>query len=189
MRVKAGNLKKGSFIQHNGELWQVVKAEFYAPGKGSALMKAGLKNIKNAKTLAYTYKSNEDVETLDVEAVEMQYLYKDTEFLYFMNERTYEQVQLPIDLSGGVEQYLKEGDKIFLLIYENEPVSIRPPQSVRLKVIETDDAVKGDTVSGARKGATVETGAHVEVPLFIKNNDVIVIDPATGQYMERSTKI
>ncbi len=189
MRVKAGNLKKGSFIEHNAELWQVVKAEFYAPGKGSALMKAGLKNIKNGKTLAYTYKSNEDVETLDVEAVEMQYLYKDAEFLYFMNERSYEQVQLLIDLANGVENYLKEGDKIFLLIYNNEPISLRPPQSVRLKVIRTDDAAKGDTVSNAKKPATVETGATLEVPLFIKVNDVIVVNPENGEYMERATKI
>ncbi|HLL61056.1 MAG TPA: elongation factor P [Candidatus Nitrosocosmicus sp.] len=188
MRVKAGNLKKGSFIEHNNELWQVVKAEFYSPGKGSALMKAGLKNIKNGKTLAYTYKSNEDVETLDVEAVEMQYLYKDSAFLYFMNERTYEQAQISIELSSGIEKYLKEGDKLFLLIYNNEPISVRPPQSVRLRVTSTEDAAKGDTVTGARKNAIVETGATVGVPLFIKTGDIIVINPETDEYMERATK-
>jgi elongation factor P len=188
MSVRAGNLKKGQFVLHNNEMWAVVKAEFYSPGKGSALMRAGLKNIKNGKTLAYTYKSNEDVENVDVEAVEMQYLYQDATHLFFMDERSYEQAQLPKELSGGIEKYLKEGDKLYLLIYDDQPVALRPPQSVRLAVTAADDAAKGDTVSGARKYVTVETGAKLEVPIFIKVGDSIVINPDTGEYVERVGK-
>lgn len=185
MRIEAGNLKKGQFILHNNEIWQVQKTEFYSPGKGSALMKTVIKNINTGKTLAYTFKSNEDVETVDVEAVELQYLYKDTNFLYFMNEKNFEQYQLSISSAGEIANFLKEGDKIYVLLYDNKPIGIRPPQSVRLKVIQSEEAVKGDTVSGAKKVVTVETGAKVSVPLFIKTGDLIVINPETGEYVER----
>lgn len=185
MRIEAGNLKKGQFILHNNEIWQVQKTEFYSPGKGSALMKTVIKNINTGKTLAYTFKSNEDVETVDVEAVELQYLYKDTNFLYFMNEKNFDQYQLPISSAGEIANFLKEGDKIYVLLYDNKPIGIRPPQSVRLKVIQSEEAVKGDTVSGAKKVVTVETGAKVSVPLFIKTGDLIVINPETGEYVER----
>lgn len=185
MRIEAGNLKKGQFILHNNEIWQIQKTEFYSPGKGSALMKTVIKNINTGKTLAYTFKSSEDVETVDVEAVELQYLYKDTNFLYFMNEKNFEQYQLSISSAGEIANFLKEGDKIYVLLYDNKPIGIRPPQSVRLKVIQSEEAVKGDTVSGAKKVVTVETGAKVSVPLFIKTGDLIVINPETGEYVER----
>jgi len=188
MKTKAGDLKKGQFISHNGEIWQVQKAEFYSPGKGSALMKTLLKNISSGKTLAYTFKSNEDVEVTEVEAIELQYLYKDNNFLYFMNEKTYEQYHLPLHLVGRVADYLKEGDRLYVLMYENKPLNIRPPQTVKLKVIKAEEAVKGDTVSGAKKIVTVETGVSVAVPLFIKIGDIIVINPETGEYVEREGK-
>jgi len=188
MKTDAGNLKKGQFLSYNNEIWQVQKAEFYSPGKGSALMKTVLKNISSDKTLSYTFKSNESVETLDVDVIELQYLYKDNNFLYFMNERTYEQYQLNLSLVGNVSNYLREGDKVYVLMYENKPLSLRPPQSVRLKVIKAEEAVKGDTVSGAKKIVMVETGASVAAPLFIKVGDIIVINPETGEYVERVGK-
>jgi elongation factor P len=188
MKIDAGNLKKGQFISYNNEVWQVQKAEFYSPGKGSALMKTTLKNVSSDKTLSYTFKSNEGVETLDVDVIELQYLYKDNNFLYFMNERSYEQYQLNLSLAGNVSDYLKEGDKLYVLIHENKPLSLRPPQTVRLKVIKAEEAVKGDTVTGAKKIVTVETGAKVAVPLFIKVDDTIVIKPETGEYIERVGK-
>lgn len=184
----AGNLKKGMFILHNGDIWLVTKAEFYSPGKGSALMRSVLKNLKNAKTLQFTFKSQEIVEEVVVDAIEYQYLYKDHEFLYFMNERTYEQITVPIIMVGTLANFLKEGEKMFVLVYEGKALSVRPPQSVRLIVTEAEDAVKGDTVTNARKEVKVETGATVLAPLFIKKGDTIVVDPETGTYMERFGK-
>lgn len=185
MRTNAGNLKKGEFILYNGEITAVLKTEFYSPGKGSALMRTNLKNIKSGKSFSYTFKSQEEVETVDIEAVELQYLYKDHEFLYFMNERTYEQFQLSVDLAGNITDFIKESDKLFVLMHDGQPISVRPPQSVRLKVIETEDAVKGDTVTGATKPAKVETGVTVLVPLFIKVGDIIIVNPETGEYTQR----
>ena len=185
MRTNAGNLKKGEFVFHNNEIWQVQKADFYSPGKGSALMKARIKNIMTGKNIEYAYKSNEQVETLSVESIEMQYLYKDNENLYFMNERTYNQYTVPVTVAGDIAKFFKEGSKMFVYMHDDKPLTIRPPMSVRLKVVESEDAIKGDTVTGAKKNAKVETGATVLVPLFVKVGDTIIINPETGEYTSR----
>lgn len=185
MKVNAGNLKKGDFIEYQGEIYQVQKTEFYSPGKGSALMKTKIRGIVSGKGIDYTFKSNEIVETLSVNSVEMQYLYKDAESLYFMDERTCNQFALPLSSAGRLANFLKEGEKCYVYLYKDEPLALRFPLSVKLKVIETDEAVKGDTVSGATKPAIVETGAVINVPLFIKPGDVIAVNPETGNYTER----
>lgn len=188
MKINAGNLKKGNFISFNGEIWQVQKTEFYSPGKGSALMKTVLRNINSGKTLNYTFKSNEEITTVEIETKELQYLYKDKDFLYFMNEKTFEQYQVPTSSVGSLIGYLKEGEKLYVLMEEGRALGVRPPQSVKLKVIKAEEAVKGDTVSGAKKKVILETGAEALVPLFIKVGDIVVINPETGEYIERVGK-
>jgi elongation factor P len=185
MKVNAGNLKKGEFVFFQGEICQVQKADFYSPGKGSALMKARLKNLISAKNVEYAYKSNEQVEVLDVTSIEMQYLYKDKENLYFMDERTFNQSSLLISVVGEVTKFFKEGEKMFVYMYNDKPLTIRPPSSVKLKIIEAEDAAKGDTVSGAKKPVKVETGAIVMVPIFVKIGETISINPETGEYTGR----
>jgi len=185
MRVNAGNLKKGEFVFFQGAICQVQKADFYSPGKGSALMKARLKNLISAKNVEYAYKSNEQVEVLDVASVEMQYLYKDNENLYFMDERTFNQSSLPISVIGEISRFFKEGEKMFVYMYNDKPLTIRPPSSVKLKIVEAEDAAKGDTVSGAKKPVKVETGAVVMAPIFVKIGETISINPETGEYTGR----
>lgn len=185
MKINAGNLKKGDFIYYQNAIWQVQKANFYSPGKGSALMKTKIKNLISGKNIDYTLKSNESVETLDVEAVEMQYLYKDDKNIYLMNERTYNQYSLSREIVGEIADFLKEGNKYYVYMNEDKPLNIRPPMSVRLKVEETEDSVRGDTVTGAKKPAKLETGVTVMVPLFIKVGDTIAINPETREYVER----
>lgn len=186
MKTTAGNLKKGEFLLYNGEPAQVQKAEFYSPGKGSALMRTRIKNVVSGKQVDYTYKSNEMVETIEVSSIEMQYLYKDGEAMYAM-DKNFEQYSIPLSVVGDVVNYLKEGETIFVFIYNEKPLTIRPPASVRLKIIETEDAVKGDTVSGAKKPAVLETGVTVMVPLFVKAGETIVVNPETGEYSERAS--
>lgn len=185
MKTSAGNLKKGDFISYQDGTWQVQKAEFYSPGKGSALMRAKIKNVSTGKNIDYAFKSNEDVETLDVQSLEMQYLYKDAELAYFMDERTYIQYDAPLSVMGDIIQYFKEGEKMYVFVQNEKILSVRPPMSVKLKIVETEDAAKGDTVTNARKPATVETGATVMVPLFCKAGDVITINPETTEYTGR----
>ena len=186
MKVNAGNLKKGNFVFQNSEIWQIQKAEFYSPGKGSALMKTKLKSLNSGKNVSHTYKSGEIVEILAVDCIEMQYLYKDNISLYFMNERDYNQYTILIATTNKVVDFIKEGAKYFVYVYEDKALTIRPPTSVILKIIKTEDAIKGNTASGgARKAAKVETGVTVMVPLFVKNGESIIINPETGQYVER----
>jgi elongation factor P len=182
MKINAGNLKKGDFINYQNDIWQILKAEFYSPGKGSALMKTKIKNQKTGKVIDVTFKSNETVEILSVEIREMIFLYKDNDNLYFMDERSFEQFSLPLSRVGEIANFLKENSKIYTLVFEDKIINLRPPASVVLSVVETEEAVKGDTVTGAKKPAVVETGAKVMVPLFIKKGDLISINPETGEY-------
>ncbi len=187
MKTYAGNLKKGEFILYQGEIWQVQKAEFYSPGKGAALMRTKFKNVKTGKNIDYTYKSSESVETVDVNSIEMQYLYKDNEFAFFMDERTYNQYQVSLAVVGDIIEFFKEGSKMFVYVMGDTPLNIRPPLSVTLKVVQTEDAVKGDTVSGAKKEAELETGAKIMVPLFIKAGETISLNPETREYTGRNS--
>ncbi len=187
MKTFAGNLKKGEFIMYQGDIWQIQKTEFYSPGKGAALMRTKFKNVKSGKNMDYTFKSVENVETVDVNSNEMQYLYKDNENAYFMDERSFNQYQLPLAVIGDVIEFFKEGSKMFVYIMGDQPLNIRPPLSVTLKVISTEDAVKGDTVSGAKKEAELETGAKIMVPLFIKPGEMITVNPDTREYTGRNS--
>jgi elongation factor P len=185
MRKTAGDLKKGDFILYQGDIWQVQKTEFNFQGRGMATVRTKIKSVASGKNIDVTYKSPEAIETADVESVEMQFLYKDQDSLHFMNERTYNQYEVPINMAGEIAGFLKEGAKYYVFMYNDKPISMRPPASVRLKVVETEDAARGDTVSGGRKPATLETGIVVMVPLFIKKQDVIVVNPEKKEYVER----
>lgn len=181
----AGNLKKGEFIKYQGDIWHIQKSEFYSPGKGSALMRTKIKSVKTGKNIDYTFKSQENVETLEVNSIEMQYLYSDVENAYFMNERTYNQYPFPLSVIGNAIKFFKEGDKMFVYLHNEVPISVMTPLSASLKVKITEDAVKGDTVSGGKKEAELETGAKVMVPLFVKVGDTISVNPTTGAYNGR----
>ena len=185
MKTSAGALKKGEFINHLDTIWQVQKADFYSPGKGSALMKARIKNLITHKNIDYAFKSNESVEVLDVSCIEMEYLYKDQENVFFMDQRTYNQYTLSLSIVGDVARFMKEGNGYYVYMYDDKPLTMRPPTSVKFKIIETEEAVKGDTVSGAKKPAKVETGVTIMVPLFVKVGDMVTVNPETGEYGER----
>jgi len=185
MKTSAGNLKRGEFVSYLNEIWQVQKAEFYSPGKGSALMKTRIKNVMNGKNIEYTFKSNEMIETIEVESVEMQYLYKDAEYAYFMNERNYNQYQLPLSVVGDMIEFMKDGNKYFIYVHNDTPLTIRPSLSERLKVVEAEDAAKGDTVSGAKKPVKLETGATIMAPIFVKVGETIIVNPETREYVGR----
>lgn len=186
MSVQAGNLKKGEFIIHLGEVYNVQKTEFYSPGKGSALMRSKLKNVNSGKTIDYTFKSNEQIETVSVSSIEMQYLYKDNENAYFMDNQSYQQYELSLSVIGDVINFFKEGSAMYVYVYNEKAINIRPPASVTLKIVSTEAAAKGDTVTGGKKEAIMETGAKVMVPLFIKNGETISVNPETKEYTGRN---
>lgn len=185
MHTNAGNLKKGDFIIHEEKIWQVVKTEFSFHGRGMAVMRAKIKNIESGKNVDITYKTVDGVEIVDVESKQMQFLYGDEKELYFMDEQTFNQLSVKRSVVGEIASFFKEGDKYYLLLHGGKALNVRSPASIKLKVTQTEHGAKGDTVSAPKKQAMVETGATVTVPLFIKEGDMIVVNPETGEYVER----
>jgi len=184
--ISTANFKKGIFITFKDEPHQIVEFQHVNPGKGSAFVRTRLKSLKTGKVQEFTYKSGESVEELPVETHEMQYLYPEGDGYVFMDNFTYDQVTVPGALIGDFVKYLKPNDTYQILIHEEDAVGVRLPKKVRLLVKEATDGARGNTVSGATKTVVVETGAIVTVPLFIKEGEMIAIDPETGSYVERA---
>lgn len=184
--ISTSDFKKGIFVTFKDEPHQIVEFQHVNPGKGSAFVRTRLKSLKTGKVQEFTYKSGESVEELPVETHEMQYLYPEGDGYVFMDNTTYDQVTVAGQLLGDFVKYLKPNDTYQVLIHEEEAVGIRLPKKVRLMVTEATEGAKGNTVSGATKTVTVETGAIVTVPLFIKEGEMIAIDPETGSYVERA---
>ena len=184
--ITTADFKKGIFIEYKNEPHQIVEFQHVNPGKGSAFVRTRLKSVKTGRVQEFTYKSGESVDELLVETREMQYLYKEAEAYLFMDNQNYEQYSVSGALLGDFVKFLKPNDIYQLMIYEEEAIGIRLPKKVRLLVTEAHDAARGDTVGGAMKMVMVETGAEVAVPLFIKQGEVIAIDPETSTYIERA---
>jgi elongation factor P len=184
--VKGGNLQKGTFILFKNEPYEVTKAEFYAPGKGSAICRTKLKSVKNANTVEFTFKSNETVEELDVMAREMQFSYLDGDDVVFMDPRTYDQVNVDRKLLEDKVGYLIPELMMYLVFLDEKVIGVRFPQKVTLKVTHAEEAVAGDTINAPKKPVTVETGITVHVPLFIKTGESVIIDTTTGEYVGRA---
>lgn len=188
MKIDAGSIKKGHFIELNNEIFQVLKTEHNFRGRGSATIRFKMRNVKSGNALETSFKTSDSVVSIDVDVVKLSYLYKDADSLYFMDETTYEQFTINKKIVGSVAGYLKESDGVYALMYKGETIAIRPPQSVQLKVTEAEDAIKGDTATSTKKTVTLETGITANVPLFIKTGDIISLDPETGVYVERVSK-
>jgi len=185
-KVNAGNLKKGNFVDKDGRIYLVVETDFNYRGRGSAIVKVKFKDVEGGGYKSFTFKSDDILNLIDVEVRKMQYLYREKETLVFMDVRSFEQFGYPVSSAGEIVNFLKEGEEYYVYFFESKILSIRPPKSVKLQVVETEEAVKGDRVQGAKKPAKVETGITVMVPLFIKKGDFIVINPETGEYIERA---
>lgn len=179
------DLKKGTVFQWGGEPFRVVEYNQKVMGRGGSIVNVRIKSLLDGKVLEKTFKGNETLETADVTNQTVQYLYTDGSTFNFMNEESFEQFEISADLVGDGAGYLKEGDKVQLQFFEDRPINVELPKNVPLKVTYTEDAVKGDTSSSITKDATLETGITIKVPSFIKQDDVISVDTATGAYRER----
>lgn len=184
-RITTANFQKGMYIEFKGEPHLIVEFQHVNPGKGSAFVRTRVKSLKTGRVQEFTYKSGESVEQLEIFTQEMQYLYKEGETYHFMDNRSYEQMGILGQVLGNLIHYLKDNEIYQVLVHEGQAIGVRLPKKIRLKVIETEEAVKGNTVSGATKLAKLETGATVQVPLFIKEGDTVSVDPETDTYVER----
>lgn len=186
MEIDVTNLKRGNFIFYKDDIWEVVKNTFSFQGRGMANVKLRIKNINSGKNIDLTVKSNEQIKRVDVSFKQVQYLYSDQENLYFMNE-AFDQYKLHKNVETQFLKYLQEGKKYYAFFYDDKILSLKKPEKVILKVEKADYAVKGDTTKSAKKKITTDTGIEVMVPLFIKKDDFIVVNPETGEYIERTS--
>ena len=178
--------KNGLKIILDGDPCSIVENEVVKPGKGQAFNRVRLKNLKTGRTWEKTFKSGESVEAADVMDVDMEYLYNDGEFWYFMDPNTFEQTPASAEAIADAKPYLKEQDKCVVTLWNGAPLSVTPPNFVELVVVETDPGLKGDTAQGGTKPATLSTGAIVRVPLFIEIDDTLKIDTRSGEYVSRA---
>lgn len=183
--IDAGEIKKGMIIKVDNELYLVNWCQHHKPGKGGAVMRTKLKNVLRGTVVDKTFRGGDKIEEAFVEKREAQLLYKEGSDFVFMDNENFEQFSVPSDVVGSSEKYLKNEMVCVLHHYDGQVIVVEPPMFVELEITETDPGLKGDTVSGGSKPATLETGAVVQVPLFVGLGEKIKVDTRNDSYVER----
>lgn len=183
--ISAGDFRNGVTLEIDGQVVQILEFQHVKPGKGAAFVRTKLKNVINGGVVERTFRPTEKFPQARIERVDMQYLYTDGDLFYFMNVENYEQIALNQDTIGDALKFVKENEMVKVCSYNGSVFAVEPPLFVELEITDTEPGFKGDTAQGATKPATVETGANVQVPLFVNQGDVIKIDTRTGEYLSR----
>lgn len=184
--ISVNDFRTGLTIEVDNDIFTVIDFQHVKPGKGAAFVRSKLKNLRNGNTVERTFRAGEDVGRAHVENRAMQYLYASGQEHTFMDNETYDQITLPASQLEWELNFLKENMTINIVSYHGEILGINLPNSVDLKVIETEPGIKGNTATGATKNAKVETGLNVQVPLFINENDTLLISTSDGKYISRA---
>ncbi len=184
--ISVNDFKTGVTIEMDGQAYVVVDFQHVKPGKGAAFVRAKLKNVKTGGVVEKTFRAGEKLPKAHLDRREMQYLYNDGEGYVFMDNENYEQITISADAMGDGVKWLLENMNIHVLFFQGNIIGLDMPNFVELEVIDTEPGIKGDTATGATKSATLQTGARVQVPLFINTGDRLRIDTRTGLYMERA---
>jgi elongation factor P len=183
--ISTAQLKRGIYVIFHDEPHSIVDITFVSPGKGSAFYKVKQKSLFTGRVVEYTYKSGEKIEEVIVETHEAEYSYFDGTNYVFIEPRTFEQYAVPVEVIGDDKVYLKEGLLYRIKFFEEKPVGVTLPKSIVCKVVEAENSVKGDTATSAMKNAILDTGAKVQVPLFVKVGDDVSISTENGAYLSR----
>jgi len=183
--ISAGDFRKGVTFEMNGEPFIILDFQHVKPGKGAAFVRTKYKNLKTGATREEAFNPSDRFPKAHIETKEMQYLYNDGELYYFMDNETYEQIPLTMDEVEDAIKFLKENDNATIKFYHGKAFQVEPPNFVELKVVESEPGVKGDTASNVTKAATLETGAVIQVPLFVNEGDSVRVDTRNGEYMSR----
>jgi len=186
MPVSTNDLRNGMAVDLPEGLFTIVEFQHVKPGKGGAFVRTKLRNMRNKAVIERTFRADEKLEQAVIDKREMQYLYHDGSDYVFMDNTTYDQLNVPEAALGTAASYLTEGDSAVLEMYNGEIVEVDLPAAVELSVAETEPGIQGDRVSGARKPATLETGLVVQVPLFVNPGDRIKVDTRSGEYITRA---
>jgi elongation factor P len=183
--VSTNDLKNGMVLNLDGQLWQVQFFQHHKPGKGQAVVRTKLKNVKTGAVVERTFNAGVKVDQAMLDKREMSYLYHDGTSWVFMDSQTYDQMPIDESVLGDDTQWLVENQSVYVAMHEGKPISVELPASVELSIKHTDPGVKGDRVSGATKPATLETGTTIQVPLFVETGDRVKVDTRSGEYLTR----
>ena len=183
--ISAGDFRNVKTLEIEGTVYQILEFQHVKPGKGAAFVRTKLKDIKNGGVIERSFRPTEKFPEARIDRKDMQYLYQDGDLYYFMDNDTYEQIALGSELIGDALKFVKENEMCKVCSHNGNVFSIEPPLFVELQVTDTEPGFKGNTATGATKPAIVETGAQVNVPLFVENGEVIKIDTRTGEYLSR----
>ena len=183
--ISSTELKNGTAFLHYGKPYQVIKYALIKMGRGGAVVKVSAKNLETGGVIEISYSSNVTVDEANTQKRKLQYLYKDATSAIFMDPKTYEQVEVPLDTLGEQISFVKEGESADVLFWEEKALSVELPAKVELKVTEADPGVKGNSATNLYKPAVLENGLKIKVPLFINPGDKIRVDTRTGEYLER----
>ncbi len=183
--ISVTELRKNVTFELDGQLYRVLEYEHYKPGRGNAIIRTKLRNLRTGATVERNFLSGDRVQDVRLDHHTVQYLYHDGDLYYFMDVETYEQPALNAEVLGDAVKFLKEGVTLDLSLYQGEPIDIELPVTVDMVVTEAPLAIAGDTATGATKTVTTETGLKVTVPLFVNEGDVIRVDTRTGEYLTR----
>lgn len=183
--VSTNDFKNGMVLDLDGQLWQVIWFQHHKPGKGNTVVRSKLKHVLTGKTVDKTFNADTKVESATVDRSEMQYLYMDGDDYVFMDNTTFEQLYIPAETVGEAKDYLLENQNAFVATHEGNPLFIELPASVELEVTYTEPGLQGDRSNAGTKPATVETGAEIQVPLFINEGEKVKVDTRDGSYLGR----
>lgn len=186
MALKATQIRAGQILVRDGELFRVESVDHVTPGKGRAHVQTLLRNLRTGSSYDVRFASDDKVERAVLETVEMEYLYADGDSHVFMNSETYEQFPMPAEILGKALDYLLPNTTVKVVLHEERPVDLELPNSVKLKIVETEPGLKGATAAGSAKPATLETGLVVNVPQFVAEGETIEVDTRTGAYLTRA---
>ena len=184
--VSAGDFRNGVTLEIEGQVMQIMEFQHVKPGKGAAFVRTKLKNVINGGVVEKTFRPTEKFPAARIDRVDMQFLYNDGELDNFMDMNTYEQIALAKDVVGDALKFVKENEVVKVCSYNGKVFSVEPPLFVELEITDTEPGFKGDTATGATKPATVETGAQINVPLFVNIGDKVKIDTRTNEYLGRA---
>ena len=186
MKINGNQIKPGNVLEHNGQLWAVVKTDHVKPGKGGAFAQVEMKNLVNGSKLNERFRATESVEKVRLEQKDFQYLYEQGDMLVFMDNESYEQLELAQDFVGERAAFLQDGMTVTVDMYEEKPIGISLPDQVVLEVVETEPVVKGQTVSSSYKPSKLENGVRCMVPPFVSVGEKIIVDTSEITYLRRA---
>ncbi len=185
MKISGNEIKPGMLLEHKEDLWEVLKTQHVKPGKGGAFNQVEMKNINKGTKLNERFRSSDTVEKASIEEINFNYLYEDEIDYYFINQKSFEQINIKKEIVGEKGKFLKEELEVKISFYEEKPISIELPNQINCKIESTDAALKGQTVSSSYKPAMLDNGTKIQVPPFIESGDEIIVDTRSIEYVKK----